>query len=536
MDPETPVEAPPQEGKRKDTSGCNQAVPQERETAKDVTMTASGVSAMSATASKGSRAPDGGRKFNVSIEVQEMNRKLSEKGGEPLVQLQQAVDAPIWPAVLSVYLHMTAISLAMPFYAELALLSPYASGEYIGEELEDTEVTKRAQTVLSAVLVMNALFELLSSGTLGVLCDRVGRWQVAVMTQIGQFIDFGTAAFCAAGSVKIHNTALALIFARSLAGVCGNMKVPVLAYVADVSSAEASPRNYGLIGATQSLALVTGPMIAGITLHISDSVRYCLAIAALLSLVNITLVLCRWPRTKASVENAAPWRDANPWYLVQVLRRTKPLMIYGLMNYVDAFALYMIFASMPLFTRERYDWTSRNLVVMFLIIGFGAPLQVILWTRVMVKYTGEVFVLKLGYIASFLAYFLWFIVGMQNVGFFMYFVLGFFTLGLVSNAMQTGMAVREVHRDDLGRFSGAYSVLETLGKVLAPVVAAVVLNNTIDGPLPSAVFLAASVALLPGVICAFAVARLVQVCDVSAGKDVTPGADTVGKDGKLDSE
>merc|ERR1712228_75211 len=63
---------------------------------------------------------------------------------------------------------------------------------------------------------------------------------------------------------------------------------------------------------------------------------------------------------------------------------------------------------------------------------------------------------------------------------------------------------------ELGRLSGAYSVLETLAKAFAPILAGGVMEATIEGSMSSFVFLTASMVLIPGAVLAFVVPCLYE--------------------------
>jgi len=438
--------------------------------------------------------------------------------------MHQALDFPVWPAVLSIYLHVSAISLAMPFYSEILLTSNYSMKEGASEQLG------RTQVLLSLTLVCNAGFELLSSGLLGVLCDRLGRKPIAIMSQVGQFIDFSVASLCCAPIIDgstfvVDRIVIAMVIARSVAGLFGNMRVPVHAYVGDVSTPTSGPRNFSLIGIASGVALISGPAIASIILANTPHIRVLLFTAANLSLLNIAFIACKWPWYTPDAKNQVPWLDASPYHLLKsTLLKSRSLLIFGVLNFLDAFCLHMIFAAFPLFTKKHFGWGPRNLTAFFLCIGLGVPVQVGFVLRMLLRYLSEFAILQAGYIASCLAFFLFFVVGLGSIGWLAYPIVVVLTFGLISNPIQTALAVREVPREELGRLSGAYSIMETSGKLVAPVVAASAMNATIDGEIPSAVFLISCLFIIPGIMLSFIVPRYCTqvanvVLDVHARKD-----------------
>ena len=139
-------------------------------------------------------------------------------------------------------------------------------------EPTEAEVMSRTQLLLSVANMGNAVFELVSSAVLGVICDRWGRWPVAVMTQIGQLVDFSvvglyTKAILTQG-FQIETIGASVVAARCVAGVCGNFRVPAMSCMADLSTPETASRNFGLLGAVVGIALIMGPLIAMLLLRL----------------------------------------------------------------------------------------------------------------------------------------------------------------------------------------------------------------------------------------------------------------------------
>eukprot|EP00933_Yihiella_yeosuensis_P072140 TRINITY_DN8044_c0_g1_i1.p1 TRINITY_DN8044_c0_g1~~TRINITY_DN8044_c0_g1_i1.p1 ORF type:complete len:505 (-),score=71.14 TRINITY_DN8044_c0_g1_i1:629-2143(-) len=423
---------------------------------------------------------------------------------------------PVWPAAASTFLVMSALSLAMPLYGFVLLHDPHL------HDMDEAVTYSIAQRNVAIAAGMNAFFELLSAGVLGVLCDRIGRRPIAIMTQLGQVIDYTVAAFCADPKNArfreyiFSEPAIAIIAARSVAGILGNFKVPLSAYVADISTAESAAMNYGKVAIATGLGLITGPVISIIVLKWSQNhLRPPLLMAALLSLLNMALMYWKWPLTKASDDEAVSWADANPYLLVKnTVMRTLRLKLFGVMNFLDAFALHIIFSTLSVFTKAQFNWNPILLAVFFLCFGILTPLQMTFVMKPLLKLKGEAFVLKVGYGATTFAYLCLFGFGLTHIGNLMFVFVIFFTLGLISNPTQTSLAIQELPPSELGRLSGGLSLLETLGKAAAPLIGSAILSKSLTGPLPSLVYLVSALTMLPAFGLAFCI-RSKKAEDVS---------------------
>lgn len=424
----------------------------------------------------------------------------------------------VWPVLLTQFLHMIAVGMSGIYYAEVLLDSPYSLGKVHnsqGVELTETEILSRTQTLLSLISMANSICELLSSAFLGVLCDKLGRWQVAILTQTGQFIDFFVASMCtvpfAQRGFHFERSGFAIMVARSVAGLCGNFRVPAMCCMADLSTPETVGKNFGFLGAVSGLALIFGP-IAAMVLVQTGFLRSVFLASSLMSITNMVIITRYWP--KAVQNPSTPWKGANPIELVRsVVGRSATLRTYGIMNFLDAFATSMFLGTMALFTKFRFGWTQANLAPFFLLFGLMMPFQLGVVLPALLKRFSQPQVLKYGYLTSCLAFFLFFLAGLTSSSVLFVLVVFPFTLGFISNPTQTVMANQEVEDWELGRLSGAYSILETTGKTVAPLIAGVVMNRTLQSVFPSFVYLVASAILFPGVVLAFRLGALVEAAD-----------------------
>ena len=82
-------------------------------------------------------------------------------------------------------------------------------------------------------------------------------------------------------------------------------------------------------------------------------------------------------------------------------------------------------------------------------------------------------------------------------------VVVFFTCGFISGPTQLSIASRCVSKMEQGKLQGANGSLDTIGKIVGPLMAAAVFAPSARQGVPNAIFFFAAAALLPGVLVAF---------------------------------
>eukprot|EP00931_Biecheleriopsis_adriatica_P116687 TRINITY_DN92296_c0_g1_i1.p1 TRINITY_DN92296_c0_g1~~TRINITY_DN92296_c0_g1_i1.p1 ORF type:complete len:534 (+),score=90.03 TRINITY_DN92296_c0_g1_i1:208-1602(+) len=408
------------------------------------------------------------------------------------------------------FLFMSSFTLSMPLYGEIMLQAPRVQALS-----SDTERMKLAQMNLSIAISFNSIFELLSCGFIGVLCDRIGRRPVALLTQLGQLIDYSVAALSADpqhGRTLVEHPGAAIIMARSIAGVLGAIKVPLQAYVADASKKGNHAVNYGKVSTAVGLGLIFGPALNTAALHkFGGSLRPALLCAVAMTLVNMCLICWKWPgkpQTEEAGESgrkkATSWQEANPYWLIRnTIFQTCKLRMFGCMNLMDAYSMSLLLSTLPLFTKRQFGWEPAMMSVFLLVLGVLTPIQIVGIMNPLVRLYGETFVLQVGYVATCMSYLLLFFFGLTNVGGLLFIFVFVFTLGNISNPAQMGLAIQEMEPEHRGRLSSALSVCETLGKAFAPFLGSFVISKTIGGPLPSLLYLVSALFMAPAVAMAF---------------------------------
>ena len=292
---------------------------------------------------------------------------------------------PIFLVVLVDVLGMTLILPLLPFYTERLGASP---------------------TQVGALVSIYAVCQLIAGPYLGRLSDKVGRRPVLLVSQVGTLIGFLVLLFA--------NQVWLVFVSRMIDGItAGNLTI-AQAYISDVTSAENRAKSFALIGIAFGFGFLVGPGISGYLAALNYS--YPIIAAASLS---ATSILCTWfllPRREpvhaAHDESAGPggrrlgfleWDAYGKFFADPALRRLLLqwfLFSFSFSSFISAFAL---------FAERRYTWNGhpfgvREVGYVFAFSGLlGMIMQGGLVGR-MVKWLGEVRVVRLGFLTSALGY------------------------------------------------------------------------------------------------------------------------------------
>merc|ERR1711879_460617 len=85
----------------------------------------------------------------------------------------------------------------------------------------------------------------------------------------------------------------------------------------------------------------------------------------------------------------------------------------------------------------------------------------------------------------------------------MYFNCVYLALGMISNPTQLSLCCTCVDANEQGRLQGANGSLDTIGKMLGPLLVASIFKSSAEAGHPNAIFWVVTVIMLPGVWIAF---------------------------------
>ncbi|HUP26727.1 MAG TPA: MFS transporter [Candidatus Limnocylindrales bacterium] len=225
-------------------------------------------------------------------------------------RIKARLEGKVLPIVLfTIFMDLVGVGLLIPVIPQL-LANPH-SGFYL---LPAGWTLKQGFILLGFLTAIYPFMQFLATPILGQLSDKFGRKKILAICLTGTGIGYVLFAI----GILARNIPL-LFFARALDGITGGNLAVAQAAVADVTPPEKRTRNFGLIGAMFGLGFVLGPYIggklatAGVTLIHIGPIKALTSpswfnaatpfwFAALLSAVNLVLVLVNFPETLTKVQ------------------------------------------------------------------------------------------------------------------------------------------------------------------------------------------------------------------------------------------
>lgn len=300
------------------------------------------------------------------------------------------------------------------------------------------------------------IMQFLFSPIWGALSDRIGRKPLILFGLLGfstTFILFGLA-----GSYT------QMLIYRILAGMISAAAVPtVTAMVADWLPPEERSKGMGIIGAGVGLSFVFGPAIGGFLGQFHYS--YPFFASGILALITFFFVLVMLPESLPVEKRSHVVRDkrGNPLQAV-----TGPLSLMYNLLFIVSFVFAGFEAVFALYINELYGLTSTDLGYMFLVMGVIAAIVQGGMIGRMVKSLGDPTVLAIGL----LLYVLGFVLVNFSTSFWTFaFVLSFFGAGQGMIRATSSAMITQRTTQGQGVTSGTMSSMDSLGRILGPLVA-----------------------------------------------------------------
>lgn len=260
---------------------------------------------------------------------------------------------------LTTFLDMLGVTLIIPIVAPLLIKSDLIFAAGVPETTRNY-----ALGILMALFPIGTFF---ASPFLGSLSDKLGRKPVLFWSLFVTFSSYGLSAL----AIYLHSLWLLLI-ARALLGLAaGNMAV-VFSAMADISTPETKTKNFGLVGMAFGIGFVIGPMLGGI---LSDpeivswfSLGTPFLFAALLSLLNIFMVLTRFPETlihkrEVTVSALTGFKNLSKAFGNPVLRNAFLVVFF----FVFGFSFFTQF--FQVFMMKKFNTGQKEIGMIFGYIG-----------------------------------------------------------------------------------------------------------------------------------------------------------------------
>lgn len=204
---------------------------------------------------------------------------------------------PIFPVFLTVFIDLVGFSILIPIF-------PLLIGDTEFRVTPESWTPQQGLIMLGFLQAVYPLCTFFAAPILGQLSDRFGRRPVLALSIAGTAVGYAIFA------IGISATSIPLLFlGRALDGVTGGNIAVAQAAVGDISTDKNRQKNFGLLGAAFGLGFIIGPYLGGklsqpgvsfyglFTTPSWFSATTPFWFAALLCVVNVALILTRFPET-----------------------------------------------------------------------------------------------------------------------------------------------------------------------------------------------------------------------------------------------
>nr|WP_126429764.1 MFS transporter [Brevibacillus marinus] len=325
------------------------------------------------------------------------------------------------------------------------------------------------------------IMQFLFSPLWGSLSDRIGRKPLIMAGLFGftvTFVLFG-----------LSDTYGEMLVYRILGGIVSAAAIPtVTAMVADVFPPEERAKGMGVIGAGVGLSFVFGPVIGGLLGDVN--VSYPFFAAAGVAFLTMLFVAAMLPE---SLPPERRGQRGEKERLNPLVAMSGPLALLYNLLFIVSFSFAALEATFALYIGHRFGMTAKDLGYMFLVMGVIAALVQGGLIGQMVKKWGEPPVLSLG-LAFYAAGFLLILVGQGFWSLSLFLSLFGAGQGMI-RATATSLITRRTNQAQ-GVTSGAMSSMDSLGRILGPLVGGALFSWHYSAPYIAGALLVGAMLLL----------------------------------------
>ena len=362
--------------------------------------------------------------------------------------------------LFTTFLNTMGIGILIPVFA--FIVSQYTGGNATTETMQNTAIT------VGLISSCYAFCEFLVAPTLGVLSDKYGRKPVLVFSMVGSIV--GYLLLGIGGSLWI------LFLGRIIDGLSAGNISTIFAYVGDISTDKSRNKNYGLVGATLGFGFLFGPALGGFLAGFSYSLP--MFMSASLCFINLIWIYFGLEESH-KIENRGnkltdkiKFQDINPigvFWDIGTNAFLKTILVASSFHFL-AFA--QLQGNGSVLFKDVLGWNPFEIGIAFFVIGsVNIAMQGFLTDKLSKKF-GEKKMIIFGLIATIFAYLLWALLPITGSVWLTYFGLVVFSFGTgLFEPNMASLVSWSGGRENQGKSQGSYQSLQSLSRVIGPVLA-----------------------------------------------------------------
>ncbi|NTU47128.1 TCR/Tet family MFS transporter [Candidatus Roizmanbacteria bacterium] len=343
-----------------------------------------------------------------------------------------------------------------------------------------------AQIAMNVGLLISiySFFQFFAAPGLGALSDKYGRRPVLLFCLLGSAA--GYVLFGIGGSIGI------LFLSRIIDGLTGGDLSTIFAYIADVTKPEERGKKFGLIGAIVGVGFMIGPTIGGLTSLINLSAPFYLAAAV--TLLNAAFGYFVLPESLAKEHRMADFslHHLNPFaQLRSVFSDTliRTILLIGFFYFLPFSQLQGIGG---IYSKDVLHWNPAGIGIYFFVIGIVDIITQGFLSGKLIHKFGELKLVLAGLFVTGLAY-----LGNASLLLFPSSILAYgaviifaFGSGLIEPSLG-GLISRAASPKEQGRVQGANQSLQSITRIVGPLIAAYLYGIVPNAPYLSCAVLSA---------------------------------------------
>ena len=264
-----------------------------------------------------------------------------------------------------------------------------------------------------------------------------------------------------------------MFIARAIDGITGGDISTVIAYIADVTEPRERGKYFGIVGATIGLGFIIGPTVGGLVSGISLSAPVFLA--AGLTILNMLYGYFVLPESLSEKNRMEDFslRHLNPFIQLQYVLKNNILKTMMIIGFFYFFAFSELTSIITVFFKDILHWTPGNIGFYFLVLGVGDMFTQGFLTGKLLPKFGPIKLVFCGFLLTGFAYFINAFIPIFPYVFlaFAYIIIYAVGSGLFEPSFG-GILSGVAGPQEQGRVQGASQSMQSIARMIAPLLAA----------------------------------------------------------------